>query len=165
VKAEKNYTFFDIELGVPLKNEDILTGEYDIFWEVFKPTKINKTFNKYLLLRGLKSKTVYGILVTGKQESFSRCIKNKNDFWENFFIKKFPFVKKNLLNNTNSEYSHELEFKNKLIITIKCLDFENEEKLYIEILYDRESKIKEDNEYYNELSEERLNKDNDTTGF
>ena len=50
VKAEKNYIFFDIELGVPLKNEDILTGEYDFFWEVFKPTKINKTFNKYLFL-------------------------------------------------------------------------------------------------------------------
>ena len=47
--AKEKYTFFDIEMGKPLKNEKILTGEFDFWWEVFKPLKENATFNKYLL--------------------------------------------------------------------------------------------------------------------
>lgn len=63
--ANDKFIFFDIELGKPLKSEKILTGENDLFWEVFNPKKKNSTFDYYLLQRGAITKAVYGIQLTG----------------------------------------------------------------------------------------------------
>ena len=67
----KRSIFFDIELGEPLTRKN-LTGENDLFWEVFKPIKKNSTFDHYLLQRGPMTKKVYGIQLTGPQESFEK---------------------------------------------------------------------------------------------
>ena len=95
--AKEKYTFFGIEMGKPLKNEKILTGEYDLFMEVFNPIKKNKTFDKYLLLRGRITKSVYKIQITGPIENRDKCIFNKTEFWDKFFMKNYPFIKKDII--------------------------------------------------------------------
>jgi len=161
--AKEKYTFFDIEMGKPLKNEKILTGEFDFWWEVFKPLKENVTFNKYLLIRGMISKSVYGIQITGPMESWDKCLVSKVEFWDDFFIKNYPFIKKELLMNNNTVYGHKLFFKDKLNIVTKCLSLNNY-KLNIQITLDEDKKLQEDDEFFKQKRKEELNK-NDTTGF
>lgn len=161
--AKEKYTFFGIEMGKPLKNEKILTGEFDFWWEVFKPLKENATFNKYLLIRGMISKSVYGIQITGPMESWDKCIFNKVEYWDDIFIKKYPFIKKELLVNNDTAYGHTLFFKDKLNIVTKCLSL-NSYILYIQITVDEEKKLQEDDEYFKKIRKEELSK-NDLTGF
>lgn len=162
--ANEEYIFFDIELGKPLKSEKILTGENDLFWEVFKPIKKNSTFDYYLLTRGPITKAVYGIQLTGPQESFGKCIVNKREFWDPYFEKKYPVLKKELIANTETQYSHKFTFENDLEIVTQCLFLSNLKDLYISIYYNMDQKIKEDDEYFKKLRKKELSK-NDLTGF
>lgn len=162
--ANEEYIFFDIKLGKPLKSEKILTGENDLFWEVFKPIKKNSTFDHYLLQRGPMTKKVYGIQLTGPQESFEKCIINKREFWDPYFEKKYPVLKKELIANTESQYGHKFTFENDLQIETKCLFFSYLKDLYISIYYNMSQKLKEDDEYFKKIRKEELTK-NDLTGF
>lgn len=162
--ANEDYIFFDIELGKPLKSEKILTGESDLFWEVFKPIKKNSTFDYYLLQRGPITKAVYGIQITGPQESFEKCIINKREFWDPYFKNKYLVIKKELIANTDSRYSHKFTFENDLEIVTQCLFLSNLKDLYISIYYNMDQKIKEDDEYFKKLRKKELSK-NDLTGF
>lgn len=162
--ADNKFIFFDIELGKPLKSEKILTGENDLFWEVFNPIKKNSTFDYYLLQRGAITKAVYGIQLTGPQKSFDKCIINKTEFWDPYFEKKYPVLKKELIANTVSQYGHKFTFENDLEIETKCLFLTDLKELYISIYYNIDQKIKEDDEYFKKIRKEELNK-NDLTGF
>jgi len=162
--AKENYSFFDVEMGVPLKNEKILTGEF--FWamEVFEPIKKNKTFDRYLLLRGQMTKSVYEFEVSGPIQSFNKCIVNKREFWDVYFMKNYPFIKKDIITNTYSEYGHKLFFDNSLNIQTTCIFAENFKKFIINISYQYEKRFEEDEDFFKQKREEELKK-NDITGF
>ena len=162
--ANEDYIFFDIELSKPLKSEKILTGESDLFWEVFNPINKNRTFDNYLLKRGPITKTVYGIQVTGPQESFEKCIINKREFWDPYFENKYLVIKKELIANTESRHSHKFTFENDLQIATQCLFFSYLKDLYITIHHNVDEMIKENDEYFKKLRKKELSK-NDLTGF